>query len=204
MIKHLSKLLITFFSVLLLYIIFAVIGIFPFPQFIKEMFENPQDSMSEPERIARIIQDTYPTDIMIYGEDISFGVSVPERYIDRITEETLARKDNCEYSFLVINDLSDTVTLSNAQMDLLKKEIRKDHFCLMYLGRKYASAWDSPDSPHADAEGNLSYSYFWLNNSVKKCIGTWREKDEEDRLSYPETLGDSILFEIELYLQDIH
>ena len=199
--KRILKSILILCVALILYLVLATIGILPFPQFIKSPSADPHDSMSETERIAKMIQDTHPTDLMIYGDDVPFREDVPVRKISEITEDSLKRKEGCNDSFLVINDLSDAVQLSDAENELLKQKVRTDHFCLFYLGGKYADVWDQPDEYAVSTPGNLSYQYYWKNGVLQRTIGAWKEGYEEYIKLNPNALGDTVLYETEYFLE---
>ena len=188
-----------FFSIF--YLICGWFGILPLPQSFKNLFRESPESISSTERIAKMIQDTHPTDLMIYGDDVPFREDVPVRKISEITEDSLKRKDGCNDSFLVINDLSDAVQLSDAENELLKQKVRTDHFCLFYLGGKYADVWDQPDEYAVSTPGNLSYQYYWKNGVLQRTIGAWKEGYEEYTELNPYVLGDTVLYETEYFLE---
>ena len=188
----------------LLYIALGFLGILPLPQSFKNLFRESPESISSTERIAKMIQDTYPTDLMIYGDDVLFEMQVPARKLEAITEDSLSIKDGCKYAFLVINDLANTVQLSDAENEMLKEELRKDGFCLFYLGEKYADVWRDPSGYTVSSPGNLSYQYYMKAGTLRRGIGAWEAGNEEYLNLNPYALGDTVLFEIEDFLRQIN
>ena len=186
------------------YLICGWFGILPLPQSFKNLFRESPESISSTERIAKMIQDTYPTDLMIYGDDVLFEMQVPARKLEAITEDSLSIKDGCKYAFLVINDLANTVQLSDAENEMLKEKLRKDGFCLFYLGEKYADVWREPSEYTVSSPGNLSYQYYMKAGTLRRGIGAWEAGNEEYLNSNPYALGDTVLFEMEDFLRQIN
>ncbi len=187
----------------LVYGVLAGVGVVPIPEFVRNLFGD-KGFITSIERIELLISDTYPTDIIVLGDDIGFEGEVSYRLIETANEESLNAKPNCSYSFLVINDLSGNVHLSEDEILLIDSMIQKEKFCLLYLGEKYATLWDEPEEYIANVEGNLSYRYFVVNNVPRRFIGAWGAQEEELKVIYPYLLGDVVLYEIEAFLLDIN
>ena len=156
--------------------------------------------MSSTERIAKMIQDTHPTDLMIYGDDVLFEMQVPARKLEAITEDSLNIKDGCECAFLVINDLSGSVQLSDADIKLLDNQLRTKPLSLFYLGDQYGDAWQEPGEYTMEIPGNRSYQYNMEYGQMCRGIGAWRGQEEEISKQNPYLLGDVIIYRIESFL----
>lgn len=189
--------------VLLIYTILGLTGKIRFPSFMDNILGN-SDEMPDLERIPNMIKETHPTDIIILGDNIFFDRDVKNRQIDCINEENLYSESMYTYTFLVINDLNDTVELDEKEIELLSDKISMNGFCLVYLGKKYSTVWDSDTDAIAYVPGNLSYMYYSIDGYSRRSIGAWGAQEQELFKEYPNLLGDSLLYLIEEYLIDVN
>ena len=86
-----------------------------------------------------------------------------------------------DYTVIIINDLNDKVNLSDEEIDLVSEIITQNNYMLIYLGEKYSTVWDDASKGIANVEGNLS--------------------DQAVLSKYPLSLGETLLYSIEEYLQ---
>lgn len=71
----------------------------------------------------------------------------------------------------------------------------------IYLGDKYSTTWDLKNETLADVKGNLSFAYYSWDGEPKRVIGYWNDEDQSEIDKYPNSLGQSLLYCIEEYLQ---
>ena len=185
------------------FFVFALFHSPPVKYILSYFFGSSDQPMSSTERIARMIQDTHPTDLMIYGDDVLFEMQTPARRLNEFTEDTLQKQNGCECSFLVINDLSGTVQLSESDIRLLDTQLRAMPFCLMYLGDQYGNAWGDPNEYTISIPGNRCYQYNMEYGKLCREVGAWREQQEEAYKQNPYLLGDVILYQIEEFVSSL-
>ncbi len=188
-----------------LYILLGVIGVLPFPKAVTDYFNGSNQPLTDYQRIALMMADTYPTDLVILGEAPVFEeVNVSFRTVDSITEDTIKTASPCEYTFLVINDLDDTVTMTDEAVALLREKIATDTFCLFYLGEKYATVWDDKENYLANVDGNRGFRYFSVNGQPRRVIGEWGTQEQTLQQEYAFIYGNTILIAVESYLQEVN
>jgi len=82
-----------------------------------------------------LVNTNFPTDIVIFGEDIYFRPAVKYRRIDKITRESLAYDaDKFHRLVLVISDLGSTVQLEEEDYKIIKELLDADMIDYYYFG----------------------------------------------------------------------
>ena len=84
------------------------------------------------ERNTILLNETFPSDIIVYGEDFyvpDYYKDVKYRRVTSLNETTLASSDDFIYSFIVIIDSEGKLILSDEELDLIKRLIdeRDEH-----------------------------------------------------------------------------
>lgn len=95
--------------------------------------ESADDERTE---YVKIINETYPADIMLIGGDVGFPDELNTRKLTEITAPELALKEQYMFSVLIINDLDGNVYISDEEWDIIAAAVF-DHVNLYYLGQKY-------------------------------------------------------------------
>lgn len=189
---------------IVVYGILGVLGLVPLPEAITGMFSGSDDELTDMERIPQIIQDEYPTELILLGEEIAFETNLPVRTITEVTEASLKSGEEYQYTFFIVNDLNNQIQLTKDEVDLIAKKISQPNFCLTYLGSQYSSTWDDPNQYVANLDGNLFCRYFILGEQPRRCIGAWTQDDQAALEQYPYMLGNTMLYEIEAYLLEVN
>lgn len=138
-----------------------------------------------------------PTDIMLWGDDFTLPEGLEYRKLEKLDEESLAKKDSYKYSFLIINDLEGSVTLSEDEIELVRAHIYDNQNTLIYFGDKYLTTWQSPSMSELTVDGNRAVEYRFEGDKAVSVIGIWGAEETEDYKKYPNMLGDVIVYEIE-------
>lgn len=180
-----------------LYMICLITGIARVPFFMRK---GENENMTDIDRITKMLKKTRPTDIKICGDDIAFESDIKYEKIEQPYKNELSKTKN-KYLVIIINDLKDNVLLSDEEIQFLKDEIKKDGVLLIYLGEKYASTWDNSEMAIVKMDSNLSYVYYSWSGEEKRNIGYWTRDDESEFDKFPYSLGQSILYCIEEYMQ---
>lgn len=126
--KRLKKIIIIgIISVLTLGVIIGALHIF--------LNEDSGTELTSAEKDIKIITETYPTQIVVYGDEIDFDSSIKVKYIDSINEESLERDLQYKYSLIIVNDLARNVTLTDEEWGLLSNIVKSDNtYNMFYLG----------------------------------------------------------------------
>lgn len=176
-------------------VVIVVIGICIFIKMNKEK----DNTLTDYDRISKILTTTRKTDIFIVGEQIDFNNKITTKNINEVSKSKIS--GNGDYTVIIVNDLNDEVELSEDEIELLKDLISKNNYMLIYLGEKYSTTWDDESYGIADIEGNLCYIYYSWDGVPTRNVGVWTETDQEASKDYPLMLGESLLLSIEDYLQ---
>ncbi len=200
--KIIVSIAITIIVASLIYLFLAINGVVPMIS-LRDLFGSDDNELVGLEKIKEIISTTHPTDIVVIGDDISFSVEVETRKIEKIDNSTLQRRDGCEYTVVVVNDLDNKVQLTEDEQELLRKNLKEYGFCLIYLGEKYSSTWNSEDELPVYIKGNLFYGYYSVSGVQSGTVGAWMAEDQEQLETYPNSLGETILYFIESFLREI-
>lgn len=161
------------------------------------------DGITTSEKIAKIISDTKPTDIIIRGDNVYFEEDVTYRHTEEITKNGLVSSYDYEYTILVINDLNNNVLLTDEEQKSIEMAIKEDNFCLIYLGEKYAERWENEDTSMYSVEGNICFMFFSIDGMLQKRIGMLNDTDREDLEKYSHMLGDTLLHCFSYYLEEV-
>lgn len=171
-------------------VVLMLIGIIPAPSFLKG--SNDGNSL---DTALKIIND-HPTNVMILGDDIQFPDEFKYTKISKLDEDSLSKADAYQYYFLIINDLDNSVYLSDEEIDLIWDYIYNQHYSFIYLGEKYLSKWDNSQYI-IDTEGSQCVAYQSEGGSVIRVTGLWGEEENEIYKEYQNLLGDMIIYQIE-------
>lgn len=138
----------------------------------------------------RVLNESFPSDIIVYGEDVGFDSTLNFRTISSITEETLTSDSKYLYTFLVINDRTGTVSITEEELELCKKFCDENNMNFYYIGEQYL-----------DQINEICFSYGMISPNAKSAAyinaygiqtplhGIWNIEDEEYLESNPGLLG---------------
>ena len=203
-----KKIVVASLIILSAVVIYCVLGlttdVVPFPNALKEILWDSDSELTDIERIALVIRQEHPTDVIVLGDNVQFQAEIDTRNISKVTEEQLKKEKNYEQTFLIINDLKNKVKLSDEEINLLKSKIATESFCLYYLGTQYSTVWDDPTQYVVDVEGNLAWKYYQVDGNPQRSVGSWTRNEQSVLEEYPSMLGDAILYEIDNFLKAIN
>lgn len=149
-------------SILLFVLLFIVAGYIVF-------YNNEEKD----ERI-RIITENYKTEIILYGEDISFDDSCYVRHIDTISKEELTSDTEYIYSVFIINDLNGTVELSQDELEIIKSKVFDDKIDLFYFGRNnYQNFVDAGIFSQEFNANDMFLGVIYENEIKTELLGVW-------------------------------
>lgn len=94
-----------------------------------------EDSVQYEDEI-NVLNVNFPSDIIVYGEEVGFDSKLKYREITDITEENLTSDSKYKYTFLVINDREGKLDITEEDLALCKKMCEKKDMNFFYIGEK--------------------------------------------------------------------
>jgi len=82
------------------------------------------------------VTQTYPTELIVYGDDLNLDPACHVRKIDAITEENLKIDDAFLFFVLVINDIDENAPISDAELKLIISIVDQGNLSLYYFGKR--------------------------------------------------------------------
>ncbi len=157
-----------------------------------DFWSGEHDGMDSYDRDIIVLNENYPTDIIIYGEDIPFRKELITRKINNISKEVLTTDKN--YQVLVISDLSGILEISDEELLIVKDALLKFELDFYYLGTEkmarlkdlgfYEDDWSSDDYCFSSIKYEGRRAYF---------AGIWAKRDVEITNNNKETLGEILV-----------
>jgi hypothetical protein len=83
---------------------------------------------------VKLVNENYPTEIIVYGDIVEFDHGFVARYIDSISIENLTSDEKYMFSVLVINDLEGNAPVSDEEMQIIKEMFDEENLNLYYFG----------------------------------------------------------------------
>ena len=112
-------------------VIILIVGVF------QRIKGEEQESLTSVEQDQKIVTESFPTQFVIYGDEIDFAPAVFVRYINAINEENLRIQNGYTHQMIIINDLSGNVNLSDEEWLLINQYVKSDsRYNMFYLGSK--------------------------------------------------------------------
>lgn len=160
-------------------------------------FKPENDSFSK--QMSETLKTTYPTTIYIYGEDIQFEYPVNKVNLEKV--DGFLNSGSSDYNMIIINDINNTVELSDADIEYVDKFIHFEHNYLLCLGKKYNDTWKPEDILDITMQGNLSQGYYYDGTKLQGNIGALRESDMSMINDDPCKLGEIVFGELDMYFK---
>lgn len=158
---------------------------------------NPSDSEigDTYSQNIEILNDRYPTDVVIYGESIIFRDELNYRIIDEITEENLATELSAQV--LIINDLSGNIEIPDGAYNIILKKMADGNMDYYYLGTTKVDMFNKYNLWNKDLEkGDLAIGVAKYNKVVTNFSGVWTEYDANILADNKEGLGSTLVNQI--------
>ena len=142
--KHKSKIkVIIIIFVLLIIGAIVAFGTMYFNAFNK-LAKEADSELTTVEEDILITTETYPTKMLVYGDEIDFDPKVNVEYINEISEESLKFDDEYSYHFIIINDIDNNVDVSAEELCMIGDIVKSDNkYNFMYLGSKELNTIES-------------------------------------------------------------
>ncbi len=98
---------------------------------------NEETAYSTYDTEIKILNESYPSDIIVYGEDVGFDSGLKFRTINEIKEEHFTQDSNYKYTFFVINDRGGTAKITDEEFELIKRVCDEKNINFFYIGKQY-------------------------------------------------------------------
>lgn len=148
--------------------------------------ENDKPDYRSSEGMKELLNETFPSDVMIYGEDVDFMDIVSPRKLSSLSKESILAEKDLDHRFLVIVNRENTLDLSVDELKELKDVImNKDNgISIYYIGSegrdKFVEAglvekiyYKDDCGIGSECIGYEDYNYRTYSD------GFWTAKDEE-------------------------
>ena len=144
-----------------------------------------------------IINENYPTDLIVYGDEIEFRDNFEYRVVSDFSEESLESSDEYSYRFLVVINVTGNMEFSDEELSSLLVYLRENNYGFFYFGStgldsfQRCNYFDSDLDPSSEGFGLVNYY-----GQEMVVQGFWSEYDANVNDSNPETLPSIILFNV--------
>lgn len=144
-----------------------------------------------------IVNENFPSDIVIYGEEIKFREELKYRNIDKIDEANMIQ-DSYEFRFLVINDRLGNVVLTKEDAALILELIMQRRLMgFYYIGtEKLNMLKDSGIIQNELSSSACAFCTGYVHGFLKYDIEWLYKNDELAIRQNDEFLGDVLLSQI--------
>lgn len=118
------------------------------------------------ERNTILLNETFPSDIIVYGEDFyvpDYYKDVKYRRVTSLNETTLASSDDFIYSFIVIIDSEGKLILSDEELDLIKRLIDEKYYSMFYFGTNSLDLLCEKGFLKPEYKQNIEYGFMYGN-----------------------------------------
>jgi len=136
----------------------------------------------------------YPTEIVVYGDEISNYGDLPFRQAKELTLDELGTSQLYFYRALVINDREDRLDLTEEQLKTIDDAVNSG-WSVYYIGRKYLERFYHDYSKNDYVEGDTEWSLGFevLYGDKRGFTGIWTSDDEKMIRDYDEDKKNSYL-----------
>lgn len=186
--KHIKPLLI------FLGIIIVVVSGWLIYQYFSQPVSNVVGSY---DKEIKILNESYPSDIMVYGEDVGFDERLIYRTIDTLTEENLKSESKYKYSFLVINDRSGNLKITDEEFELCKMMCDEFDMNFYYIGEQYLTNLKNFGfcrGLYRDDLRGLAYVIIPNTKEHADVQGFWTTAEEDIITKNPGLLGTALTY----------
>lgn len=166
-----------FFTIL--FLAFAILLFFTVKFLKNYLFQTEESEIpidGEPDFYSYYLNEKLPTDIIWIGGTCEYPYSIPLREEKEITEETLTIRDGYVKMLIVVDDLDDTVELSDEELALIHKYVTLDNrYSFVYVGKKLEQVCKAFDVDYENTISgeDLSISFFRKTDGVSVLKGLY-------------------------------
>lgn len=129
-----------------------------------------------------LLSEGYPTQILIYGEDLGFDERLSVELIDSITAENIKRDESFEHLLIIINDLDGKSDLTEEEWNIIANEVKSStRSNFIYLGEnqfeKILNTGIIEGELTAFQDGDLSVAAIYEGDTLISVYGTYTYYD---------------------------
>jgi len=174
---HKNKIIIKTIIALGIILLIAIIG-FVIMLVVQEI-DSKNDLTTFEQSIVTVTKD-YPTQFIVYGEEMDFPKECNVTYIDDINADAIKMDETFKYQLIVINDLNSKTEMSKEDWQLLNDHIKSDkRHNLFYFGNKEfgnIAELDITDGACSSlADTDLSFGFVYEGETLIKVLGSYRQ-----------------------------
>jgi len=150
----------------------------------------------------KIVNTTYPSDVIIYGEDINFRSSFLYRKVNNLNEQSL-HSEEYDYKFIIICDREGSVNITSEDYDFLLRLIQDEGYCLIYIGSEKLDDFKNHGFFTMLDSGIKGFMKIPSSSTQGVVQGFWTEQEETIFTTYNELLGKTLLMLMADYIKGI-
>lgn len=144
----------------------------------------------------KILNESYPSDIIVFGEDVGFDPTLKFRTITKITEENLTSDKKFKYTFFVINDRAGKLNITDEEFLLCKRLCEENDLNFFYIGTQYLEKLKELGYyDYFYSEGQCGFGYIISPFGNDIIEGMWTTTEEEIYKRNPNLLGQILTYE---------
>lgn len=121
----------TLIAIILSIVLFLMLGTILFVIYGYLTMEEP--NLTTHEENILILNKKYPSDIVLYGDEIDFSGDLQYRKIVQVEEFSLEGKE-FKYHFIIVNNMANNISLTQDEWDLIGEFIINKHYTFLYIG----------------------------------------------------------------------
>ncbi len=151
---------------------------------------NSENIQGVYDKEIKILNNNFPSDIIVYGEDVGFDDKLNFRTVSELSEDSLKSNSEYRYTFLVINDREGKLKITDEEFQLCKKMCEDHNLNFYYIGSQYLlhlKDFGFHDGLYADDSCGIGYVISPFGYATIQ--GIWTMTEEEYYLNSPELLG---------------
>ena len=143
---------------------------------------------------ALFLTKDYPTEIVVYGDEISNYGDLPFRQAKELTLDELGTSQLYFYRALVINDREDRLDLTEEQLKTIDDAVNSG-WTVYYIGRKYLNHFhlDYSKTNYTESDSEWSFGFELFYGDKRGFSGIWSSDDEKLICEYDEEKKNSHL-----------
>lgn len=124
----------------------------------------------------QVITKSFPTTVIIYGEEIIFRENIILNKINEIDVDSL--NTNTNYNFLIIVDFEGGLTISSDEWEIIKDFSESKNNTFLYLGKSLFPEISDVFNVRIPSNGELSFYYFNEYGMKDYTFELWVEEDD--------------------------
>jgi hypothetical protein len=144
-----------------------------------------------------VINKNFPSEILLYGDDIHFREAVKYKKIDDIDDATLKTDKTFKYHFLIVNDLNNNLKITEDDFIRLKKHADENQLNFYYIGEQYLNVLRELGFygvAYNDENRSVAYTISPYPPEMYSYVGIWTTNEEAALTINPEILGELLVY----------